>query len=341
MILYLRTLSDAHNSIDKLVFNLQDFLVFVHPDINQNSSFKTNIARCKEDVFISYIDNDKYIDKELKSLSIAFDLGLKPFHSFLAERKLYLQERNKSLFVKLGDNMHVTGNTAVTLNMPRLGHVFNIDVVTKMLQIHAESISRCKELSPLSELAKNSSIIFDHFLDQFGKSFLAHVLDILLEDILAMDKSTEPDLSALQIIQIMNIAVYDIQNYFKAEILPLINLQPTIHRESVVKKNEFMSALESKINVILKKIIDGIIQWCSVILGKQKRNDYRPKDSELGFVATLTSTVSNYLMCSQLVNVVIISRKFTIYSQSELMERIWIPFWRLLLFVSTISLLNM
>lgn len=41
-----------------------------------------------------------------------------------------------------------------------------------------------------------------------------------------------------------------------------------------------MATLERKINIVLQKSIEGITYWLSEILGRQKKNDFRPKDEE-------------------------------------------------------------
>jgi hypothetical protein len=83
--------------------------------------------------------------------------------------------------------------------------------------------------------------------------------------------------------------------------VPLISGQPTIHRETVMNKNDFISALESKVNAIVQKQLDGeftvdtlvddvaILAWILVILTKQRRYDFRPKDAE---IATLAASVA-------------------------------------------------
>jgi hypothetical protein len=37
----------------------------------------------------------------------------------------------------------------------------------------------------------------------------------------------------------------------------MIATQPTMHRDSMIKKNDFVTALETKINVIIQKMMGG------------------------------------------------------------------------------------
>lgn len=46
-----------------------------------------------------------------------------------------------------------------------------------------------------------------------------------------------------------------------------------------------MAALERKINIVLQKSIEGITYWLSELLGRQKKNDFKPKDEEVAMMS--------------------------------------------------------
>ena len=68
--------------------------------------------------------------------------------------------------------------------------------------------------------------------------------------------------------------------------------QPTVHRELLIRKNEFVSVLENKVNLIIQKIVDLSVGWMSNLLLKQKKFDYRPKDNEVASMSAMASLVS-------------------------------------------------
>jgi hypothetical protein len=77
--------------------------------------------------------------------------------------------------------------------------------------------------------------------------------------------------------------------------IPLIATQPTVHRETILQKNGTFTALELKLNMIIQKEIEAILSWLGVILGRQRRNDYRPKDTDLAVVMSATAASVRFI----------------------------------------------
>lgn len=50
-------------------------------------------------------------------------------------------------------------------------------------------------------------------------------------------------------------------------------------------KNTFMATIERKVNIVLQKSIEGITYWLSELLGRQKKNDFKPKDEEVAMMS--------------------------------------------------------
>lgn len=150
------------------------------------------------------------------------------------------------------------------------------------------------------------SDLFSLFLEQVGKKYIDVCLDSILEEILATEPKTEPDLRYFEIVHTTTSLIHAIQSYFEANIVPLISSQPTVHRETVIKKSilmfiynnqistlvdDFINALEAKINVIIQKEVESIMIWIGVILSRQKRTDYRPRENELGALTAMSTVV--------------------------------------------------
>jgi hypothetical protein len=113
-----------------------------------------------------------------------------------------------------------------------------------------------------------------------------------LEDLLAVEKGSEPDFKSLSIIQLCNTCVHLLQNFFQTSVSPLVSPQPSLYRELLVNKNEFTTSLESKLSFVLQKAYDSTISWLEVIVAKQKKFDFRPKDTDLAVIASSATQVN-------------------------------------------------
>lgn len=130
-----------------------------------------------------------------------------------------------------------------------------------------------------------------------------------IEDLTLMELKTEPDLCYVGewrcegaenlivagIIQVVSCIVQSLQKHFQFVVvppppipvliisrrhrlqLPLISSQPTVHREVLLKRNEFFSVLELKANSIVLKESDAIVSYLAQVLGRHKRTDFRIK----------------------------------------------------------------
>ena len=56
-------------------------------------------------------------------------------------------------------------------------------------------------------------------LERVGRQYLTPALDMAIEDLLAVEPKTEPDLRYLEIVQITNEIVYKIQKFFLGSIV--------------------------------------------------------------------------------------------------------------------------
>jgi hypothetical protein len=95
----------------------------------------------------------------------------------------------------------------------------------------------------------------------------------VFEDLLALDPKAEPDLRYMENLGYLNSMVHSLQTYFRSVIVrdlsfdchfpdlcyqaPLTVAQPTVHRELMINKNSLTMALETKINAVLAKQMDG------------------------------------------------------------------------------------
>eukprot|EP00158_Paraphelidium_tribonemae_P008359 Partr_v1_DN28561_c0_g1_i1_m72873 putative exocyst complex component len=284
---YLSALSLSHEATSNLVKSVKS--IFDEPvdadDAAQIQQVAMTLNRCQEDLFTLYLDNDKYIDRELKSLNHAQNMALKSFVDFQEARKA--AAKNRSMFSKLSSG----GAAEDTFVGFRPEAVPSMDIVGEIISIHKHAMHRCRQLTVLSEIPKNANILFSTLLDFIGKRYTEPCLDMILEELASYDAKLQPDMRFLEVVSSTNLVVHALQQHFQAEVVPLIATQPTIHSQLMVKKNEMMQSFEFKVDHIIQKIMAGIIGWISQILSKQKKFDYRPKETETGLVASLATSV--------------------------------------------------
>ncbi|KAI8805612.1 exocyst complex component Sec10-like protein [Cladochytrium replicatum] len=158
------------------------------------------------------------------------------------------------------------------------GGIPSVEIVLKLLSEHSEASGRCRELSAPSESAKNAGALFTLLINTVGNKYLEVALDLVMEDLVLNDGKAEPDVSHLSFIQLSTEILQLCQIHFQNAVLQLVGTSPTIHREMVMLKNEFIAAVEARLNTLLQKHIDAVVSWLVVLLSKQKKLDFKPKD---------------------------------------------------------------
>ncbi|KAJ3417219.1 Exocyst complex component 5 [Chytridiales sp. JEL 0842] len=304
---YLRKLSLAHGATTALTADLHKFDAEHIATKGTESTISGVIDRCYDDLFVPYKDGDRYIVVERICLKDRFSRLLNAFSSYVMTRKKAKQKAMKVPFVGTAPikesqsqipsiqavgqflNMNFTGEAArpaaPPANPPLTPEdtgVPSVELMVRLLEVHIEALNRCRELSKLPDLSKNTGILFKEFIDMTGTQYLQASLEMVLEDLISLDGKTEPELSHLQMMLISNQIIHLIQTHFQAAVIPMVSSSPTIHRDMVIIKNDFMAYVESMLNTILQKHLDASLNWLGSILAKHKKTDFRPKDETIG-----------------------------------------------------------
>ena len=147
---YLRCLCSIHAATLVLEADLKKIAESHVKDPAAAHTFIVTVARCREDLFVPYIDNDKYIEKETRCLQQTFQTYLQPFHEFQNARKQ--RTKNQGMFTKLSAAAAPIMGDSPAAPMLALENAITVDNVSKMIRFHREAMLRCKELSIISEL---------------------------------------------------------------------------------------------------------------------------------------------------------------------------------------------
>lgn len=161
LIKHLRTIHAIHAASLQLEADLKAFARKTITDQAALTTFTSTLERCREDLFVPYIDGDKYIDREVRSLQQAYQHLLQPFTEFQTARKL--RAKNQGMFNKLGTATLAAafgetspgsgeGSQAMTLET-----AISVQLVSRMVRVQKEAMQRCKELSGASEVYKGAA----------------------------------------------------------------------------------------------------------------------------------------------------------------------------------------
>ncbi|KAJ3045432.1 Exocyst complex component 5 [Rhizophlyctis rosea] len=309
------------------------------------------LNRSFEDLFVPYVEGDRYIEVEQENMVERFRSCLRVFHEYAAQRAKN-PPRNRAVkppttpLIPNAPNLPATTATAPSTTttqtsptsmlpqsptaqsfnqmmthfstfaatMDRIGQDISVqiglqaqtvqltpeemgmpstDLMLKLLGIHVEAMKRCRELSQPGELPVLGRALCGMLIDVVGEKYLSAALEMIIEDCQYQDLRNEPDVNYLYLVQVSNKVLQLLQIHFQHTIVPIISLSPTIHRDMVSYKNDFMSGAETLLNNLLQKNIDAIVRWLSNLLAKQKKNDFRPRDDNSGLGVAVT------LPCSQ------------------------------------------
>lgn len=148
---YLRTLNTIYMATCGLEDDLKKFASTVVKEPAALSGFGVTLARCREDLFVPYLDAEKYIERESQCMNNTIQYVLKPFAEYQVARKQ--RAKNQGMFTKFS-NAAVAGLSGSTSPVEQLqpldGHL-SAELVSRIISLHREASQRCKNLSTLSE----------------------------------------------------------------------------------------------------------------------------------------------------------------------------------------------
>lgn len=90
----------------------------------------------------------------------------------------------------------------------------------------------------------------------------------------------QPDLNHLSVVQNADIVMSLLQRYISTALLPLAGSAVTLRREMTIFTNHVFNKTESKLNQITTKTMDNVLSWLSLLLGRQKKNEFKLRNDE-------------------------------------------------------------
>ncbi|TCD69856.1 Exocyst complex component 5 [Steccherinum ochraceum] len=278
-----------------------------------SASVSTMLETAMEELFVPYLEGNRYIERESKNLTELYASFLTTFTRYHGR----VQKGGKSsMFDRVVNQLSATAATTSTTGgtttsaaaaaaILRYGGLsakeqekeepvqeedgqLNINVAEIMLRWHAEAVGRCVELSLTGDVPKHAFALLRVLAAAIGSTYIELALETAQAKVEVADGKAEPNLQSLDILSEVDYICHLWQQYVNMAILPLASSSVTIRREMTVFNNQTVSRIEGGANHIIQKVADAIIAWLSSQLTKQKRTDFKPRNDDLSFARVNT-----------------------------------------------------
>ncbi|KAG6854906.1 hypothetical protein C0991_012096 [Blastosporella zonata] len=284
------------------------------PPAGTSSAVSTMLETAMEELFVPYIEGQRYLERESRSLGALYSGLLSQFTRYHEKT----QKGKSSMFDRMVNQLSAAAATTSTNGgsttsaqaaaaLMRFGGInatsqdksgeepvreedglLSVDIGEKMLKWHAEAIGRCVELSPATDNAKNTFALLRVLAEAIGNAYIGAAIETAQVRVESADPKVEPTLQPLSVIRSVDLICHLWQQYVNTALLPLASSSVTIRREMGVFNNQSVSRLEGGANHLLQRITDSVVAWLSTQLTKQKRNDFNPRDDDLSFARVNT-----------------------------------------------------
>jgi len=294
-----------------------------------NNALSSMLDQQLDELFGQYLDNNRYVERECKSLTELYASYLLQFARW--HRATNKAKPTNTIFDRMVNHIassaHGAPGAAQTSGLKSLLKLsgnpaddpvnsltdeppsspvlsesdgqLDLSVAEKLLTWHAESVGRMIELSSQSEVPKNVFSLLKTLAETFCKGYIETALETSLAQFSSYDMKSEPSLKPMTVIRTADMAMNLWQRYVTTAIVPLAASSVNIRRGMSMFNNNILVRIENKINSVAQKGLECVLSWLSISLGKQKRLDFKPKNDELDFSRTHTEACVG---CSEFLN---------------------------------------
>ncbi|KAJ5086276.1 hypothetical protein NUU61_007583 [Penicillium alfredii] len=309
---FLRCLQSSRGYISTLIDDLKAHGLTEHPD-PISSQTALLLDQQLEELFVPYFVGSSYIERERRTLEELFNALLFKFTSFHARRKkaattfmaslarpgTELLSTARDAFINRLDSPEISPiQRRMLLQVARLGESPetlrqneikladedgqpNLSDAKRILKWLAEAVGRGLELSVNSDTPKDVSALLTLLLATMGDGYVDVCLDAALEAASAQETGkAEPDFAYLPAVRTTISVTTLMVMCVHAVLLPLATVSITIRRDMEKRTSQATARIEEKINSIEQKTIDATLAWVGRLLSGQKKNDFRPRESD-------------------------------------------------------------
>ncbi|KAJ3262614.1 Exocyst complex component 5 [Boothiomyces macroporosus] len=292
--IYLQVLTKSHKETSDLVSDLRNFDETYILPLTGTLALGSILDRSFEDLYIPYINDEKYMKIEKSWLVETFNAAMESFDGkmvFCFNKGICSKKKECSTVTTMTSEIKQQLATPTSNVPPPLDEskpLPTISICLKCIESNLMSMERAKELFHETELAESIAILFKLFLERIGERYLFYSLDSTIEEISSLDSKSQPEIGILGVVKVANEITQLVNLHYQNCEGHVLKNSLTIHRDLNIAKNDFCSNVENKINSIMQK------QLAEGILAKQKKSDYNMKDGLLG--NTIPTQTSNQII---------------------------------------------
>ncbi|KAI9676560.1 MAG: Exocyst complex component 5 [Caeruleum heppii] len=340
---FLRSLQAARSSLNTLVEDLKAHGLTEHPD-SISSQTSTVLDQQLDELFVPYLVGSSYIEREKKSLEELYSSLLFKFTIYHSRRKKHpqtflstLAQTSSSLLASAKESyldrldssdltpfqktmlLRVAGlkdsggkmNNANgdEIEVGEEDGVVDIRGAKRMLRWMAEGVGRGLELSPGGgDVARDVQGLGGLVVRHLGGIYVETALDAASDTATTLEtsKSTPPDLpSFLTPLRSCIPTTSLLQTFLSTVLLPLASANFSVKREMEKQTSGLVKGVEEKVNGVLQRAVDVILNWVGRLLSTQGRSDYRPRDGAIGPLSPNLHLLNAHLLLPPLLHILL------------------------------------
>lgn len=288
-----------------------------------------------EDLFSSYLEHNKYIQSEASNMKHLIHVLLGGWNNALSYEQLDIEQpihhhkvllsllkQHDSLWPEVPDSsLYLINEQSLALKESLqdksfdnyddpIDHLlFNKKILSYSIEIFDRSISRVQVLCSNDQIPNAVLTLFSIFLHSIGEQFYLPMIQLLDASSYSITSifssaletsgsSTGSNFIALKLVNRVNSMIQSIQLYFQISLTRLLISSPRVFEDAMQVKNSLLSMMDSKLNHLVMKELDMMLEWIRMQLDKQSLSDYRPKKTDLDNVkgnSTTCNTICHFL----------------------------------------------
>ncbi|KAH8591958.1 exocyst complex component Sec10-like protein [Bisporella sp. PMI_857] len=308
---FLRSLHASRSYINTLVEDLKAHGLTEHPE-----PCSAQIASCLDqqldELFIPYLVGNSYIDRERKSLeelnsSLLFKYTI--YHSrrkkaptgFMASlaqqgnqllssaKDAYIEQlesreltpTQKAMMLRLA-GVRDTDNNKNEIEVSEEDGTLSVVHAKRMLKWLAEGVRRALEMTNGQETSRDVQALLNLLLSSMGQVYIETALEAGADQAFALETSkVEPDLSFFPLLQPAITTTNIMSRFIGTVLIRLAESNTTVRIAMEKQAKTAIERIESRTNNVVRSTLTVVLNWITKLLANQKKNDFRPKDSEL------------------------------------------------------------
>ncbi|KAL0631485.1 Exocyst complex component 5 [Maublancomyces gigas] len=293
---FLRTLQASRACVNTLADDLKAHGLTEHPG-PLSSTTTVLIDQNVEELFVPFLQDRGYMEKEKESLEQLYSGILLKFGLFHEQRKKeqnlgvldrLKKSRERAIEKVLDSDLGKSQSDALSriIGLDRksgkagqLSDVvisegdgkLNVESAKRMLKWLAEGVGRSLELSTPADTPKDVAVLLSILIDNMRTMYLDTALDAALEVAEAQTKG-EPDLSYFLEIKPATTIMHLMFSFINTALIPLTQTSLTVRREMSKLTNTTLASLEQKVNSVIQRTVDN----------------FKPKDDEVSLTTLQT-----------------------------------------------------